>query len=95
MTVGYLATREITRYRRDQDGKRHKVVTSNGQEGYVARVTMSCSGCTEMGEYMSNINGHPYDNKARCHVGFGCEECGFTGKRRREMWIPFDMGNWQ
>lgn len=38
MTVGDLATREITRYRRDY---------------------------------------------------------GFTGKRRREMWIPFDMGNWQ
>ena len=77
------------KYRRDLDGKRHKVVVHNGIEGFEATVTLSCTGCTEFGDYMGNINGHPYDEKAGCHVGFGCEECGYTGKRRRVFWTPF------
>jgi hypothetical protein len=49
--------------------------------------TRTCSGCYE------SEGGHPavsynYDEKAKCAVGAGCEECGHTGKRREEMWLP-------
>lgn len=29
-----------------------------------------------------------------CVVGAGCSECGYTGKRRSEVWVPFDMTAW-
>jgi hypothetical protein len=77
------------RYRRDDDGKRRRVVMFNGQEGFEVWATVSCSGCCEMGESGGNPNGHDYDPKARCHVGFGCDECGYTGKRRWPYWVPF------
>ena len=53
-----------------------------------AKWTQSCSGCCELGDYGSNPNRHPYDEKNQCHIGFGCDECGYTGKRRVEMWVP-------
>lgn len=43
--------------------------------------TTSCSGCFESVDG-HNVFGFPYDAKARCHVGAGCSECGYTGKRR-------------
>lgn len=45
--------------------------------------------CTEFGEYMGNINGHDYDEGVGCHIGGGCEECGYQGKRRHVHWVPF------
>lgn len=39
-----------------------------------AEWTAQCSGCTP-------------DFADR---GFGCHECGYTGKRRRAMWVPID-----
>ena len=53
--------------------------------------TDSCSGCTELGECMGNAHLYPYDSKARCHIGAGCEECGFTGKRRTSWLLPVPM----
>ncbi len=44
-------------------------------EGYYARWTDRCSGCAE--EYGADR-------------GSGCRECGHTGKRRGEIFIPFD-----
>lgn len=81
------------RYRKNEDGRRFKVVIREGFEGYVARATLSCSGCHETCEGYSTGQ-YAYDPKAMCEVGFGCEECGYTGKRRHEYWIPFDITAW-
>jgi hypothetical protein len=78
------------RYRRDDEGARRRVALLNGKDGYVVRWTESCSGCLESGECGGNEHSYPYDNKAQCRVGAGCDECGHTGKRRREWWVPFD-----
>lgn len=51
--------------------------------------TDSCSGCCETGEHGSNPNGHPTDTKRGCLIGSGCEECGYTGKRRFTYWIEY------
>ena len=66
--------------RRDSEGHLHKVVMFKGVEGYVVRWTENCSGCTNY------VDGH-LDNGPH-----GCSECGFTGRSRREHWVPFDMG---
>lgn len=78
------------RYRRDSDGKLHRVEVFREVEGYYARWTESCTGCLESGEYGGNEHYYHYDTKARCHVGSGCDECGYTGKRRENHWVPFD-----
>lgn len=49
--------------------------------------THSCSGCFEGGEYMGLAHNYPYDTKANCHIGSGCEECGYTGKRREKILV--------
>lgn len=74
------------------DGKRQrvKVVMFRGFEGFIARWTDSCSGCTELGDYGGGSQYYDTDTKHHCLIGAGCEECGYTGKRRQEMWIPFD-----
>lgn len=54
--------------------------------------TDSCSGCFEGGEYMGMAHYYPYDKKAHCHVGAGCCECGYTGKRIRKEWVPVNGG---
>ncbi len=41
-----------------------------------AEWTEECSGCTEYGDYGA-VNGPS-----------GCEECGYTGKRRMSHWVP-------
>lgn len=79
------------RYRLDRDGHRHLVSVVDGVEGFWTTLTMECSGCFEWGEYGGMAHLYPYDNKANCHVGNGCEECGYTGKRRRSWWQPFDQ----
>ena len=53
--------------------------------------TQSCSGCFEGGEYMGLAHNYGYDDKAKCYVGYGCDECGHTGKRRVRMWQPADI----
>lgn len=72
---------ERRRYRENHLGGRSLVVVVDGEEGYVIRYTRSCSGCDETGEYTG-----PSER------GSGCEECGYTGKRRSEEWVPFDVG---
>lgn len=54
------------------------VVVVNGVEGFVVRWTANCSGCTNYTD--GQISDGPH----------GCFECGYTGKRRREEWVPFD-----
>lgn len=78
------------RFRRTSDGERHLVVTVDGVEGFVVEFTESCSGCHETVEGYETGD-YNYDEKAQCYVGAGCDECGFTGKRRRSEWVPFDV----
>jgi hypothetical protein len=51
----------------------------DGVEYYQAAWTGECTGCTERGE----MGGTKYGP-------FGCDECGYTGKRRITFLIPFD-----
>jgi len=71
------------RYRVVDDGvmpgpRRVRVVLFRGWEGYVHRWTDYCSGCTEHGDYGTQYG------------PFGCDECGYTGKRRNSMFVAFD-----
>lgn len=52
----------------------------------------SCSGCfeTEDGHPVGHYPSHP---KHGCHVGAGCEECGYHGVVRQSMWLPIDGQN--
>lgn len=68
--------------------KRRSYALINGQVCKLVRFTQSCSGCFEGGECMGNAHNYPYDQKARCHIGSGCHECGYTGKRVNESWVP-------
>lgn len=50
----------------------------DGQEGYSASFVADCSGCTEIGDY-----GTRYGPS-------GCQECGYTGRRRVFFFVPLD-----
>ncbi len=52
----------------------------------------SCSGCRET-EDGHNVGHYEWDNKAKCYIGAGCSECGYTGKRREGMFAPVKMMN--
>ena len=54
----------------------------------LVRWTDTCSGCCETGEYGSFGHYYETDPKHRCLIGSGCDECGYTGKRRNAMWVP-------
>jgi hypothetical protein len=58
------------------DGTRFLVVMLHGKRGFVVRWTGACSGCVSDEECVSH------------DIGAGCYECGYTGKRRREEWLP-------
>jgi len=75
--------------------RRVRVVKRHGFEGYVIRITDTCSGCFEGGDYNGNAHHYGYDEKAGCSVGSGCEECGYTGKRRCEWFVVFDERGFQ
>lgn len=70
--------------------RRFKVVVYQGVEGFEMHWTTSCSGCFESGECMGLAHHYRYDDKAECYVGSGCNECGYTGKRRMSWWTAFD-----
>lgn len=74
----------------DGELQRVLVVKHHGFEGYFVRWTDSCSGCLELGDYGGGSENYIYDEKAKCLVGAGCHECGYTGKRRNELFVPFD-----
>jgi hypothetical protein len=79
----------MIRYRRDHEGNLHKVVMHEGFEGFVVRWTDECTGCTER-EDGHLVGEYGWDPKAKCTVGAGCDECGYTGKSRRAQWVAFD-----
>lgn len=65
--------------------KKFKII--DGEKCAIVRFTRSCSGCTETSDGY-NVNGYDTDPKWGCLIGAGCHECGYTGKRRIEMWVP-------
>lgn len=69
--------------------QRVMVVVHRGWEGHVVRSTASCTGCTEFGDCGSLLLGDV--DEGGSYRGVGCEECGYTGKRRRADWLPFDV----
>lgn len=71
---------------RDADGAvcRVRVVYHLGFAGYIDRWTAECTGCTEHGESGGETWGP-----------FGCDECGYTGKRRHEFFVAFNMAGYQ
>ncbi len=48
--------------------------------------TGSCSGCYEFNE---GLGQHRYDNDPKLNIklGYGCKECGYSGKRRHVLSI--------
>lgn len=66
------------------EGERVKVVPFDGVDGFVARFTQACSGCST-----------PYEEGGGGDRGSGCFECGYTGKRRVEAWLPLDHEAWE
>jgi hypothetical protein len=60
----------------------------DGVKHEICRFTTSCSGCVETVDG-HNTFGYPVDEKWHCLIGGGCRECGYTGKRRVEQWVPY------
>lgn len=61
-----------------EDGRRHRVFKHLGCEGYYVPVILECAGCTDYGDYGTKYG------------PFGCEDCGFQGKRRHSVFVPLD-----
>jgi hypothetical protein len=72
----------MNRFYANEGNNRVLVVKRGKVYGFIASWTTSCSGCYEMGQDA------PYDDKAHCFLGMGCDECGYTGKRRQSYWFP-------
>lgn len=68
--------------------RRRSHIMWDGALQVVLRGVESCSGCFEGGDYMGQAHLYPFDKKAGCYIGAGCDECGYTGKRRREHPVP-------
>jgi hypothetical protein len=64
-----------------------RIIEIDGVPHETVRWTESCSGCLETNEGVVPA-GYEWDEKARCHRGTGCRECGYTGKRRRCELVP-------
>ena len=69
-----------------RDGrKKYKIIDNHVCE--IVAWTDSCTGCYES-EDGHPVGDYPIDLKHNCYIGSGCFECGYTGKRRIEMWVP-------
>jgi len=96
LSITYLTIEEAERLTGKRLDRRRRYFLSDAwhdgkmQVCYLGWYTTSCSGCFEGGEYGGLAHNYPYDEKAGCRVGAGCEECGHTGKRRYPIDIPHD-----
>lgn len=84
--IDWREAESITGHRVD---RRRAYARDDGQLLELCRGTISCSGCCESGEYGGLLHLYEWDAKAGCHVGGGCSECGHTGKRRLQIWVPY------
>jgi hypothetical protein len=66
------------RMRRDDKGRLRRVYPFNGVDCYMDSYTSHCSGCTEVPEMTTAPE-----------AGGGCHECGYQGKRRESIHVPF------
>lgn len=69
---------------------RIRTKTIDGKPHTRVAYTASCTGCFEGGDYMGLAHNYPYDAKAQCYVGMGCQECGYSGKRRHVFWMSLE-----
>jgi hypothetical protein len=69
--------------------RRYRVVRHRGFEGYFVSIVQTCSGCHES-EDGHDVGEYDFDKKNRITLGAGCHECGYTGKRRSQFFIPLD-----
>lgn len=72
----YEAAEAIAGHRLD---RRKNYAIIDGEVRVEERWSSACSGCAETPE------GHWQD-----HRGIGCDECGYTGRRRGGMFLPLD-----
>ena len=89
--IDFLPIEEAERLAGKRLDRRRKYFIWEGRICYDGHCTVSCSGCFESGEYMGLAPNYLYDEKDSCHIGTGCDECGFTGKRRMHFPIPHDI----
>ncbi len=59
--------------------RRRNYAIIDGKVCESASWTDDCSGCTDIGDGWTNYGPN------------GCDECGYTGKRRHSQWIPLDL----
>lgn len=76
-------------------GRPKKVTLVDCVRTVTVTLTQACTGCFESVEghvpYQDGKPIYPYDEKARCYVGAGCSECGYTGKRRWTHFVPEEL----
>jgi hypothetical protein len=72
-------------------GQRKRVVESCGDLGVEWDYCDSCSGCFEGGEYMGMAHHYPVHPVHGCHVGAGCDECGYHGIRKHRSFVPLSI----
>lgn len=79
------------------DGRRKLLRFHDGEPGVLEVYTTSCSGCFEFGDYGGLAHHYGYSERHNCHVGCGCEECGYHGVRQWEEFVPLKhcLDNWQ
>lgn len=86
--------RRYQRYLKDEEVVRrliylYKNKNDHTYEGYMGSYTTVCSGCLELGDYGTVLYSGGFDPKTGMVIGAGCRECGYTGKRRHTVFIPF------
>jgi hypothetical protein len=94
MAVIEISWREAEQLAQERIDRRRKYARDGRQLFELCQFTSSCSGCFEGGEYGGMAHHYDWDKKARCHVGSGCHECGYTGKSRQSHWVPFIPVKW-
>ncbi len=90
--MDYLAIEEAERLHGKRLDRRRKYFLWDDRVCVDGKFTNSCSGCFESGEYGQNESYYEYDKKSQCHVGAGCSECGYTGKRVNHFPCPVEIG---
>lgn len=88
MTYKILTIEEAERSAGFKLDKRRKYFLHDFGEGpkvcFDSYFISSCSGCY-VHEFADN---YPYDPVAMCRIGSGCQECGYTGKRKIHFPVP-------